>query len=276
MAPRVVLTAVGGALFVLAPLLLVLTGNTEIVTSSDDGAGGRPLWTAVVPVLVGMALIRLVPPSLPRMPVVEGGARTAIVRQVWWLAGIAVAFPVLVAVVGGQSPAYPVVKVVLFLGGALLVTRLVRAELPQAVPARWFWVVPAIAGWGVLAFWVPSDLAVYREMDRVFLVAAMTITFLTASVLEEWFYRVTLQTRLEAVAGRWPAIVATSLLFAAMHIPSHLGDGHVWVSLGAMIAFQGFFGLFAGYLWSRYRRFGALVVVHGAVNALPLLPVFLS
>ncbi|MGI5212564.1 hypothetical protein [Plantactinospora sp. CA-290183] len=29
------------------------------------------------------------------------------------------------------------------------------------------------------------------------------------------FYRVLLQTRLEAVLGRWPAITATALLFAA-------------------------------------------------------------
>ncbi|GAB7039634.1 hypothetical protein JCM9533A_34840 [Catenuloplanes niger JCM 9533] len=266
----------GGALFVLAPLLLILTGNTEIVTSSDEGAGGRPLWTAIVPVLAGLALIRLMPPSLPRVPEADGAARRPIVRQVRWLVGIAIAFPVLVAVIGAQTLAYPLVKVSLLLGGALLAVRLIRAEVPRAVPARWFWVVPAVAGWGLLAFWVPTDLTPYAEMDRVYLVAAMTVTFLTASVLEEYFYRVTLQTRLEAVAGRRPAIVATSLLFAAMHVPSHLDGDHVWVSLAALVAFQGFFGLFTGYLWSRYRRFGALVVVHGAVNALPMLPLFVG
>ncbi|MDQ0364508.1 CPBP family intramembrane glutamic endopeptidase [Catenuloplanes indicus] len=274
MNPRIVLTAAGGALLVLAPVLLLVTGHTEIVTSSDEGAGGRPLWTAVVPVLVGTALIRLVPPSLPSLPPASAEPRPAVARQVRWLVGIAVAFPVVIAVAGAQSLAYPLVKVLLFLGGALLVTRLIPAELPAAVPVRWFWAVPAVAGWGLAAFWVPADLAPYEEMDRVYLVVAMALTFLTASVLEEWFYRVTLQTRLEAIAGRWPAIVATSLLFAAMHIPSHLGGGHVWVSLAGLLAFQGFFGLFTGYLWSRYRRFGALVVVHGAVNALPLLPVF--
>lgn len=258
----------------LAPLLLLLTGHTGIVVSSDAGAPERPLWIAIVPALAGMALIRLIPPSSAPVPRAGPGDEGAIRRQIWWLAGIAVAFPVAVALAGAQSLLYPVLKVALFLGGALLVTRLVRAELPPAVPARWFWPVPAILGWGVLAFAVPADLTLYREMDRVFLAAAMTLTFFTASVLEEYFYRATLQTRLEAVAGRWPAIVATSLLFAAMHLPSHLGNGHAGVAIGGIIAFQGFFGLFTGYLWSRYRRFWAQVVVHGAVNALSLLPLF--
>ncbi|MDR7276491.1 CPBP family intramembrane glutamic endopeptidase [Catenuloplanes atrovinosus] len=274
MTPRVVLTAAGGALFVLAPLLLLLTGHTEIVTSSDEGAGGRPLWTAVVPALAGMALVRLLPPSRPSTVEAQPPDRAAIARQVRWLVGIAVAFPALVAIAGAQSLAYPLIKVALFLGGALLVTRLIRAGLPPAVPVRWFWVLPAIVGWGVLAFRVPADLTPYEDLDRVYLATAMTVTFLTASVLEEFFYRVTLQTRIEALAGRWPAIVATSLLFAAMHLPSHLGGDHPWVAVAGIVAFQGFFGLFTGYLWSRYRRFWPLVAVHGAVNALPLLPLF--
>jgi uncharacterized protein len=283
MSRRIVLTTLGGALFILAPLLLLLAGHTGIVTSSDEGAAERPLWIGFLPALAGMALIRLIPATAAPAITEPGdrtgadpGDRTGIRRQVWWLVGIAVAFPAAASVVGGQSLLYPVLKVTLFLGGALLVTRIIRARLPAAAPARWFRPVPAILAWGVSAFAVPADLAPYRDLDRVYLAAAMTLTFLTASLLEEYFYRVTLQTRIEALYGRWPAIVATALLFAAMHLPSHLGSGEPWVALAGILAFQGFFGLFTGYLWSRYRRFWALVVVHGAVNALPLAPLLLQ
>ena len=41
------------------------------------------------------------------------------------------------------------------------------------------------------------------------------------------------------------------------------GDGDV--------ANQGVLGVFLGYLWSGYRRTWPLLVVHGALNAAPLL-----
>src|SRR3712207_9089246 len=63
------------------------------------------------------------------------------------------------------------------------------------------------------------------------------ITFMTASVAEWLFYRVMLQTRLEALLGRWPAITATALLFAAMHTHRY-GDGPVWEVTAVVLAFK--------------------------------------
>ena len=102
----------------------------------------------------------------------------------------------------------------------------------------------------------------------------MLFTFVTASVLEEIFYRVILQTRLEALWGRWPAITASTLLFAVMHVHRY-GDGRFFDITLLILVSNGGLGLFAGYLWSRYRNVWAILLVHGAINALALLPLFL-
>lgn len=261
----------GAALLVFAPLLLLVTGNTAIVTSSDEGAAARPLWVAVVPVVAGLVLARLVPPSLPALSTVDS---PALRRQARWLVGIAVAFPLIIAVTGSDSLAYPLVKGALFLGGTILVLRLVPAEPVALGLSRWRWLgpVPAILLWGLLTFGVTTDLDPYRDLDPALLWGATILTFFTASILEEYFYRMRLQTRLEALHGRWPAIVAASLLFAAMHLPSHLHTDRPWVAVAAMLTFQGLFGVFVGYLWSRFRAAWAIITAHAAVNALPLLP----
>jgi uncharacterized protein len=145
-----------------------------------------------------------------------------------------------------------------------------RGLPPRGEVTRW-WPAVAVVAWIVITLLEPADLTIYREMDPVLLGAAITVTFLTAGVLEEFFFRITLQTRIEAMTGRWPAIVATSLLFAAMHLPSHFGasGGPWWVELAAILSFQGLFGVFLGYLWSRYRAVWPLITVHTAANAGP-------
>jgi membrane protease YdiL (CAAX protease family) len=107
----------------------------------------------------------------------------------------------------------------------------------------------------------PSDLP-----DAVTLAVGSAFTLLTASVLEEVFYRGWLQTRTETLLGRWPAIALSSLLFAVMHLPRFVEDGDLLLGLASVIAFQGTFGLLQGYLWSRYRNLWMPIAVHIAVN----------
>ena len=114
------------------------------------------------------------------------------------------------------------------------------------------------------------SVAGYLQIDPVYLVGAVVVTFLTASLLEELFFRVWLQTRLEAVLGRWAGIAVASTLFAVMHanrLQDNLAEG-----LATIIVFNGGFGLLMGYLWSRYRAVWPIFVAHAATNALPLLP----
>lgn len=273
----------GLALFAAAPAALLLTGHTEIKTSADTEADTIPLAAAVLPLLVGLLLIRLVPPRLPALPRHALAGDPALARQSAALVGLAILFPVLVLLID-RSVWYGPAKVALLLGGAWLVLRRWPAPPPGAAEhrrslPRWAYrlaPLPAILAWTYLLYYSPLagdvDLSGYEDWDRAVLAAAMLFTFLTASVTEEIFYRVLLQTRLEARYGRWPAIVVTSLLFAAMHV--HLLRAGLWPGLAVMLAWNGGFGLFVGYLWSRYRNVWALIVVHAAVNSLALLPLF--
>lgn len=138
---------------------------------------------------------------------------------------------------------------------------------------RWLAPIPAVLAFGwlsVLGPLAPPLPTAEDYPDPVYLAVGATLTFFTANVLEEVFFRGMLQTRLEALFGRWPGILLAALLFAWLHLPTH-GQGSLPLTLGAIVAFQGFFGLFTGYLWSRYRNLWAPIAAHTAMNTVPLL-----
>lgn len=280
------LTAAGAAVFAAATAALLLTGHTEIQASADAEAPPIPLAGAVLlPLAAGLVLTRLVPRRLPVLAPAGAADRPALARQAGTLVGLALGFSLLVLVVGG-GVLYAPAKLAVLAGGAWWVLRRWRADPGAdrhraALGRRWRLLgpVPAVLAWGYLAHYGPNagdqDLTAYRDLDRAFLIGAMILTFLTASVLEEVFYRIILQTRLEALLGRWPAIMATALLFAAMHT-HRFTDGPLWPAIAVVVVFNGGFGLFVGYLWARYRAAWAIIAVHAAVNALALLPIVVN
>lgn len=108
---------------------------------------------------------------------------------------------------------------------------------------------------------------------------------LEAGVVEEFFFRVLLQSRLTAVLKSETAgIVLASLLFGLMHAPGlYLRTGmtqeglsthpSLWVAVGYSIVITSVAGFLFGVLWARTRNFLLLVVVHAAADLLPnLLP----
>ncbi|GAA3130545.1 hypothetical protein GCM10010466_21490 [Planomonospora alba] len=267
-------TAAGAGVFVFAYAWLAVTGRTEITASADPGAATSSLWAAAVPPLAALLLTRLVPPGRALPEPLAGLPRERLAREARVLVAAAVAFPLVVAglAVAGQprDAWYAVVKPLLLLAVPLIAFRLLRRGGPAARaiprPVVWLAPLPAVAAWFVLAEIWPFRLPLTQELpDPVTLAVVSLFTLLTASVLEEVFYRGWLQTRLEALYGRWPAILATSLLFAAMHV-SHLKAGDVGAGLAAMVARQGMDGLMLGYLWSRYRNLWAPIGVHVVVN----------
>ncbi|MBB2943139.1 membrane protease YdiL (CAAX protease family) [Actinoplanes lutulentus] len=275
------LTGAGIGLLAGAPVVLWLMGRTALATSADAEAGGVPLAAVVVPYVVGLILIRLVPPKLPLL---ERSDDERLRRQVVWLAGLALLFPV-AGLLLGESAIYPIAKILILLGGAWVVLRRIPAVSPAGehrarIPRFWYWLGPGvvIAVWGYLFFYSPlveTDISGYGDWGRVELAVVALYTFLTASVLEEIFYRVILQTRLEALWGRWPAIVATALLFVAMHVHRYADGPFLDITL-LILTSNGALGVFAGYLWSKYRNVWALIVVHGAINGLALVPLLIG
>lgn len=104
---------------------------------------------------------------------------------------------------------------------------------------------------------------------------------LEAGVVEEFFFRVLLQSRLTALLrSELGGIVVASLLFGLMHAPGlYLRTGvtqeglpshpPLWMAIGYSIVITSAAGLVFGVLWSRTRNFALLVIVHGAADLLP-------
>ncbi|NUT37795.1 MAG: CPBP family intramembrane metalloprotease [Hamadaea sp.] len=278
-----VVFAGGLGVFAAALLGLLLTGHAE-VRPSPDADTAISVWGALLPPLAAMALIRLVPPRAPaiRLPAVGG---------LGVLVAVAVAFPSLwyaVELAGVDDdltgPLYVLTKPVAFLLLPWLILRATGDRPLLPVPEgerlwlargawRWWAAIPALAVFFTLFLFGPlagplPDAAGLPPAAELAVIA--TLTFLTANVTEELFYRVALQSRLEQAYGRWPAIVASALFFAFMHLPNH-GQGTLATTLAAIVVFQGAFGLMTGYLWARYRNVWVLVAAHTLSNTAPLL-----
>jgi membrane protease YdiL (CAAX protease family) len=103
---------------------------------------------------------------------------------------------------------------------------------------------------------------------------------LEAGVVEEFFFRVLLQTRLSAVLkSDLGAIVIMSLLFGLAHAPGlylrasltqeGLQHPSVLMAVGYSIVITSVAGFFLGLLWARTRNFAVVVVVHAMCDLLP-------
>ncbi|MFD6070748.1 CPBP family intramembrane glutamic endopeptidase [Amycolatopsis lurida] len=273
----------GLAVFVAAPALLLVTGHDTLKPSADSDKA-LSLAGALLPALAGMLLIHGIPLHAPKL-LPDAADRTRLRKQATALVLIAFLWPLALFVVSaaGQQALvrdiWGLAKPLVFLVLPLLLLR--RRGEPDPFRLTWWpretwrWLAPIPAvlvfGWlSVLGPLAPPLPTSEDYPDPVYLAVGATLTFFTANVLEEVFFRGMLQTRLEALFGRWPGILLAALLFAWLHLPTH-GQGSLPLTLGAIVAFQGFFGLFTGYLWSRYRNLWAPIAAHTAMNTLPLL-----
>ncbi|MFC9970826.1 CPBP family intramembrane glutamic endopeptidase [Spirillospora sp. NPDC127200] len=270
-------TCAGAAIFVLAYAWPAITGNTQVARSSDPDAAVSSLWAAALPPLAAIVLARLFAPASEGASPLADLPASRLRRETWVLVTAAV----LLALVAPQAQGglYPLVKVLFLLVVPLVALRVIGRGGPKAkaVPAPVVWLapLPAVLAWFLLSHVGPLAVPLTQDLpDPVTLVVGSLITLLTASVLEEVFYRGWLQTRLEALYGRWPAIMVSALLFALMHSSRINGDDPL-AGLATIIAFQGVFGLMLGYLWSRYRNFWIIVFIH-VVSNLVLVPLLIE
>lgn len=99
---------------------------------------------------------------------------------------------------------------------------------------------------------------------------AMLISFLVVFVtpcLEEFTYRGLLQQGFRKLgAGRWSAILLTSLMFVFMHVPN-IDGGAMAVPVVALLSLS----LMLGWLYERTGRLLAPILVHGLFNGINLL-----
>jgi len=104
---------------------------------------------------------------------------------------------------------------------------------------------------------------------------------LEAGVVEEFFFRVLLQSRLAAATGsELGGIVLMAVLFGLAHAPGlYLRTGltqeglpahpPLLMAIGYSIVITSVAGFFVGVLWARTRNFVLIVLVHAAADLLP-------
>ncbi len=117
------------------------------------------------------------------------------------------------------------------------------------------------------------------------LVLGMPLVFLwlvlEVGVVEEFFFRVLLQSRLSAaMRSELGGIVVMSLIFGLVHAPGLYlrtsatqeglaSDPSLLMSVGYSIVITSVAGFFLGVLWWRTRNFLVLILVHAATDLLP-------
>ena len=136
----------------------------------------------------------------------------------------------------------------------------------------------SVAGGGlrdIAAAHVPGDTLLFG-MPLVFLWLVLEV-----GVVEEFFFRVLLQSRLSAaMRSELGGIVVMALLFGLIHAPglylrtSVTQEGlpahpSLWMAVGYSIVITSVAGFLLGVLWARTRNFLVLILVHAAADLLP-------
>ncbi|GAA3751813.1 CPBP family intramembrane glutamic endopeptidase [Salinactinospora qingdaonensis] len=289
---------VGAVVFVAAGGYLYVTDHT--VVTQAQGRVSNPIWTLWLLVAVSAACVRLLPWRAPdavlmsrvRTAIAGHDVRREMVVLLGCLAGVYPLYWMLSQLLALVDPkvavlAYFTAKVVLllivpvvFVGSSGLLRRGTGGadlmELVTSVTDVWRWAgLVAFAAYFYLHFFAPWAMAVpardrlpedYAALLEVLLVLA------TAALLEEFFFRALLQTRLELLLGRWSAIVVTSLLYALASLIAAEPPAGPLLAVAMAVAVQGAAGLLYGYLWSRYRNIWVNFLFHAGVSVLAIYP----
>lgn len=268
---RPAVVALLGALVLAAVVLTALRSPGGVQSSSDPGYPPVALPVLLVPAVLVLVLCLLLPAG-------EGTSAVRVRRlprlrvETASLVTIALAFPVVAALVPRPED-YVLAKMLLFVAVPCTVLGVLRRRGGSSVDigrprvAAWVPLLPALL-LGVLSAvgpFSPGSPSSWPPLAVV--VVAATATAVSAGLGEELLYRRFLQTRLEALAGRVTGILLASLLFAVMHVATHLGATPL-DTLAQAIALQGTTGIVLGVIWSRWRRLWVCVLAHVLVNGL--------
>ncbi|BCC04755.1 MULTISPECIES: type II CAAX endopeptidase family protein [Bacillus cereus group] len=269
-------------LILLSSLWLIWIGETNIRYSGDH-KGTMPFWNKWIPVMVGILLVYFLPFHHKNYnPLQQFEPRHTMIQAiVLFLSGSVFTISLLTTKFEGMALQFwfIIFKIILLLFIPFMLLLFYKSnpqkERLKSVKSienhKWYRFTPLI----VIIIWVYfnffstfSTPFVSARMEPTVLILILLVGFLINSVLEEFFYRVWLQTRLELLLSTWPAILLTSLLWASWHIALH-GSGHWDIDIATVIVNHGIVGLFLGYVWARYRKVWAIIIVHGLMNAHP-------
>ncbi|MDQ0171254.1 CPBP family intramembrane glutamic endopeptidase [Paenibacillus tundrae] len=265
-----------------AVLWLVWTGNLNIRYTADREEV-IPIWHSMLPAFLGIVLIRMIPYKSQDPMYLQQTEKKHLVVQSIILLLSGVLFTVSLIMIDQQGLHFQLyyltfkLTTLLFIPLILLlIYRKITGGQPEIISAKprsgSHVIAPliVIVIWGYLKFYSPiaQPEGAIEATDLTALFLLVLIGFMINSVLEEVFYRVWLQTRLEALLGRWSAILLVSILWSIWHVAIQ-GSGQWDIDVATVIANHGVTGLFLGYLWARYRRVWVIILIHGLMNASP-------
>ena len=104
--------------------------------------------------------------------------------------------------------------------------------------------------------------------------------FIEAGLIEEFFFRAVLQSRLAAlIKSEWGAILMGGLIFGLAHVPGLYlrGAGSegineqlpVWFWLSYCTVNMSIAGIFPGIIWSKTKNLYLVMILHAMVDLLP-------
>lgn len=261
----------------LAMAWLAVHGITGVRVSADRPAT-EPVWWRWLPAVAAALVVAAVPwRRAPGGFTSDDGPRAAVRNEAVVLGGAAVVFTVVLIAAGGTEAVHTGGKLLLLVLVPLAALRWYGSGLsrrpPVPVPGTAPGAALAVVVWVLVAVLVNASTwtgTPVPAMPGVQLAMLLLGGFVLNAVVEEYFYRRWLQTRVELLLGRWAGIVVVTVLWASWHAAIQ-GVGRLDLDLASVLVAHAATGVFLGLLWSRYRRMWPLLTVHGAVNALPLL-----
>ena len=266
-----------GIVIIFTAAVWILFQNGGMIETSADHDTTVPFWHNWI-ISGGLILLIMV---LPKRSTINNPFkklnRTSLKNQSLLLILFAIIFTVLLLLIPEDSvfTYFPLIKLMLILIAPIVMFFYIKqSNLSEDIQKYSYlrnntWLMPTVvtSAWITFYFFTPLGVASSTEYNMGFfaLLLAALFSFLINSVLEELFYRVWLQTRLEALIGTWPAIIISSLLWAVWHMAIMGGDSYD-IALSTVIVNHGVQGLFLGFLWAKYRNIWILIIIHGLIN----------
>ena len=267
-----------GLILIFIAAAWIMIQNEGLIEFSADHDITIPFWHNWVISGGLLLLILLLPGSSSGNNPFTNENRKVLVRQSAILTSLALLLFIGLLLVPADDVFvyFPIFKILLLLTGPVVMFSIYKEKRSKnnRLSSHTYlknnqWLYPSIVTivWIILYFFSPlaSPEVPEYEMALIVLIIGASFSFLMNSVLEELFYRVWLQTRLEALLGTWPAIMASSLLWAIWHMAIQGGDS-TDIAFSNVIVNQGVLGLFLGLLWAKYRNVWVLIIIHGLIN----------
>jgi len=112
----------------------------------------------------------------------------------------------------------------------------------------------------------PSEHSLFdEEATWIYYVSLAVLSILLIGPVEELLFRGLIQNYVRPALGAVGAVVWTSLLFAAIHLPAYFTDTVETAALSLVVVFA--LSLVLGAVYERYRNVVLVMAVHGVYNA---------